>query len=878
MQTAPWKTRTSLLAVAGLLVLSGVFADGRFAAAQTRGDCPLPAGVTASPELPVTAQQVDNGSASLMAFTLAARDQYRALHQGVTTFGESLQIQCLNRQAGSSWHSESTYLVFLTLDGRVFHHAKTMALAGRLLNPLVYGAILEALGIDPADLADPAAAMSALAAAAAGNGGSFNVPDVPGASGYAIVVAGGDSPLVWLAGFDLEAAHLVPIADEDIDYGDPSVTAEEVVDRETLKTFVAEAWDFILGIMHTGDHAALSKIRVALRDENGPWKDDSVYLYVLERTSDVILFHGAFPNRYDFRPLVPLARDAVTGELILPQVLEAATSSPEGGFVVYHFDDPTDDSDSAQAPKVGHAREFILRGPGPDGTIIQNDYIIGSGFYLRPDGEFVQRLLEGVDDGESSMLFAITTPAPGDAVAGNAVAVSVSGAPTDAVHFAYRPAGAQDGGLTYLGAANNRAALAWFAWNTLDMPDGDYELVAVYTEDEGDSVVYDAIEVRVDNAAPAATLDIEEDREGKTQSLRADALHEVVTAAGAMLTVPAGALAGDDRITIAVSDSPDPATAPGDGVGRGIDVGLAGGQEAFLEAVSLSLPYAEGVLDERDIAEGGLSMWFLDPQMDAWELVPGSVVRPDADRVVADVTRPGAYHVFNAAPLLRLEQDGEAVTGLDFGTATEMLSFSVVNGNDTAGRLTWAVDAPEPSWLSVMEAGDTVTVSVNRAGLRPGPYSGTVSVTSNGGNWPVSVSMRVPGGGGGGGGGCAALPVLAGGPPDPTLPALVGLLLVYLMYGRCRPGPPERHWQAGISLAGRRGRFLRYLQHDSYRMAGIRCRGIGHLQGGYRAGAVRADGLRRLQQLFLRPALVCRTLRRHGPGNPVEHDPWQTGP
>ena len=56
----------------GLLVLTGGFSDWRFASAPTRDECPFPASVTTSPELPVTAQQVDNGSASLMAFALAA--------------------------------------------------------------------------------------------------------------------------------------------------------------------------------------------------------------------------------------------------------------------------------------------------------------------------------------------------------------------------------------------------------------------------------------------------------------------------------------------------------------------------------------------------------------------------------------------------------------------------------------------------------------------------------------------------------------------------------------------------------------------------------------------------------------------------------------
>ena len=97
-----------------------------------------------------------------------------------------------------------------------------------------------------------------------------------------------------------------------------------------------------------------------------------MYLYVLDLASNLILFHGVNPDRYELRPLVATVRDVVTGELILPQVIEAAQSSPEGGFVEYFFDDPTDDTDSADIPKVGYARQF--RGE-------RFNVIIGSGFY-----------------------------------------------------------------------------------------------------------------------------------------------------------------------------------------------------------------------------------------------------------------------------------------------------------------------------------------------------------------------------------------------------------------------------------------------------------------------------------------------------------------
>ena len=380
MKTGTWTTRISSIPVVGLLVLVSVISGVHTAAAQTQVACTLPAGVTPPPAPVVTAQQVEDGSASLMEFSLAVRDQFS---QGVVrTAEEAFYIGCLLRQEGSPYRSGSTYLVQLTPD-RVFFHASAMALSGRLLKPLIYGSILQALGINPADLTNPASALAAFAAAAAGNGGAFNVPSVPGASGYAIVYTGPNLglPIVLLAGFDLTESHLVPIDDEAIDYGDPAISARDVVDRETLKAFVTQAGEFFLEHQTSGVLADSSRARIALRDPNGPWRHGSVYLYVLDLNSNVITFHAAFPDRFELRPLVPTVRDAVTGELILPQVIEAARSGPDGGFVDYYFDDPTDATDSADIPKVGYAREFTgeIRAGG---RVIPLNFIIGSGFYL----------------------------------------------------------------------------------------------------------------------------------------------------------------------------------------------------------------------------------------------------------------------------------------------------------------------------------------------------------------------------------------------------------------------------------------------------------------------------------------------------------------
>ena len=387
-------TAAHMIPVVGLLALAGVFSLPRPALAQTQEGCPLPDGVTPPADPPVTAQQVEDGSASLMDFALAVRDRYKT---PINTLEEALYFQCRVRQEGSPYRSGSTYIVQLTPDGRVYEHSKSMALSGRLLNPLIYAQILIALGVSPTVLADLASPDPSVVQGAFGAlfGALAQEPDapfdatslgIPGASGHAAVfLLGSGTPILLLAGFDLDESHLIK---EAIDSGDPAVTARDVVDRETLKAFVAQAGEWFIPLVATAtDPAAISKARIAARDPDGPWRHGPVYIYVLDLTSNIILFHGAFPDRFEWRPLVATVRDVVTGELILPQVIEAAKSSPEGGFVEYYFDDPTDDTDSADIPKVGYARQFAAEIPRADGTVFPLEVIIGSGFYGRAPEE-----------------------------------------------------------------------------------------------------------------------------------------------------------------------------------------------------------------------------------------------------------------------------------------------------------------------------------------------------------------------------------------------------------------------------------------------------------------------------------------------------------
>ena len=390
MKTRTLLTSAYMIPVVGLLVLAGVFSNAL-------ADCPPPPGVTDPPDPPVTAQQVADGSATLKDFARIARDETKKVSlEATTNRGPVFHLGCLVRQEGGPWRSGSIYTLKLTRSGRLLSHAKEMALSGRLLDRVIYAEMLSALGVSPtvlADLISPDSATVAraqeavLATLSQEPDGAFDAtepvagvrPGIPGASGHAAVyLSGFGSPIILVAGFDMNSSH---VAQEVLDYGDPAITARDVVDRETLKAFVTEAGNYWVALRGTSDPDAVSKGKIIFRDPNGPWRHNSVYLYVLDTRTNNILIHAAFPDRFELRPLIPTVRDAVTGKFILPQVLEAAKSGPEGGFVEYYFDDPTDDTDSADIPKVGYAREFTAHVIQSNGTTIPVAYIVGSGYY-----------------------------------------------------------------------------------------------------------------------------------------------------------------------------------------------------------------------------------------------------------------------------------------------------------------------------------------------------------------------------------------------------------------------------------------------------------------------------------------------------------------
>jgi len=83
-------------------------------------------------------------------------------------------------------------------------------------------------------------------------------------------------------------------------------------------------------------------------------------------------------------------------------------------------------------------------------------------------------------------------------------------------------------------------------------------------------------------------------------------------------------------------------------------------------------------------------------------------------------------------------------TSLDFGTGGTSLTFAV--SNDGAGTLTWSC-TPSDGWISISDHAGTngaaVTVTVDRSGLSEGTHTGSVAITSDGGDSLVAISLSV---------------------------------------------------------------------------------------------------------------------------------------
>ena len=187
--------------------------------------------------------------------------------EGITDLNEIARLRVTFRTEGE-WKSGDMFLMITFTNGDVFIHGDDPAAESRNL-------------IDVED--DNGMKVVKRLLGGAGEGGMFVDYDDDGPkTAYAVEYTSGltGRTLVVVGGYSQDVSG-APITIAELPR--PTVTASEVVDRDTLITFVEEAAKAYQGAVMSDNYADLVSVKNALREEGGDWKDGSIYLWNRER-------------------------------------------------------------------------------------------------------------------------------------------------------------------------------------------------------------------------------------------------------------------------------------------------------------------------------------------------------------------------------------------------------------------------------------------------------------------------------------------------------------------------------------------------------------------------------------------------------------------
>ena len=336
-------SRRSLVKIAIVALLGMVLAACR----------PIPPMDEAEPAMgQITADQVTDPE-SLKAFVLAAHAEIQRI---TTTLDAAAKLKQWVKTEGD-WKSGSTYLIIFAENGNVYAHGNDRAAEDRSL-------------IDIEDDRGTKVVQELLAAAAQGGGFVEYYDDGP-KTAYAVPFR---RRFVLVGGYTQDVSNVqVRIAD----LPTPAVTAAEVVDRETLITFVEEAARIYQEALRFEGGPPLVEIKNAFRVEGGDWKSGSIYLYVVSG-GGVTLFHGTEPFR-EGNPTDMTRTDA--NGVPFAELLIGGARREGKSFLEYHYDDPTIEGDEdTGSPKLGYAVSLQLGAS-------DEKLVIGSGIYIPIDEE-----------------------------------------------------------------------------------------------------------------------------------------------------------------------------------------------------------------------------------------------------------------------------------------------------------------------------------------------------------------------------------------------------------------------------------------------------------------------------------------------------------
>ena len=309
----------------------------------------------ASGAAPTAAQVKDDGT--LKAFVEGAKAQIEA----ITDMNEGAKLREGLRTEGD-WKSGSMFLVIFLKSGEPFIHGNDRTAEGKNL-----------LRVEDDR---GTRVVEELFAAAARGGGFVEYHDGGPKTAYAVEYTSGITArrFVLVGGYSQDVSH-VPIHIADLPK--PSVTASQVVDRETLITFVEEAAKAYRGAVMSEGYRGLTGVRNAFRVEGGDWKSGSIYLYVVSG-GGVTLFHGSEPFR-EGKP-TNMARVDSKGVKFAEELIGGARREGRR-FLRYHYDNPAIEGDEETGSlKLGYAVSFPVPNSDQRG-------VIGSGIYLDTDGK-----------------------------------------------------------------------------------------------------------------------------------------------------------------------------------------------------------------------------------------------------------------------------------------------------------------------------------------------------------------------------------------------------------------------------------------------------------------------------------------------------------
>jgi len=112
-----------------------------------------------------------------------------------------------------------------------------------------------------------------------------------------------------------------------------------------------------------------------------------------------------------------------------------------------------------------------------------------------------------------------------------------------------------------------------------------------------------------------------------------------------------------------------------------------------------------------------------------------------------NVNSNGGSHEVDITMYVTAAQLSVNPTELNFGSANSDLNITLTNSGDEA--LNWSLN-PDQTWITASSTSGTIlndpeniTISIDRSGLDPADYSGSIAISSNGGNQNVSISMVV---------------------------------------------------------------------------------------------------------------------------------------